>query len=409
MECLDKIKLEFENSSVDVRKRVKEELPKLRSLITPGSKIAIAAGSRGINSLPDVVFETVAFVKDCQAHPFIIPAMGSHGGATAEGQAEVLEGYGISEMTMKAPVLSSMDVIELKKGDSPVSVYMDKNAWQADGIILVNRIKPHTDFHGRYESGLVKMSVIGLGKEKQASAVHSYGVYGLSELIPVIARQILKSGKIIGGIALIENRNDEISHVEALKSDEILEKEPVLLEMARNSMPSLPVKNIDVLIIDEMGKDISGVGIDTNIIGRMKIKGQDEPAYPDIKSIAVLDLTVNSHGNAIGMGLADVITRRLYDKIDFTSTYTNSITSSFLERAKVPVIAGSDREAFEIALRSCGHIINGEERVIRIKNTLHLNEMYVSKAISTELKKKKCISISEEEIRMFRGDDFIPF
>ncbi len=405
---LYKIKQKYNDDSlVDVKVTLREELINLQNFIKPGAKIALAVGSRGIKNIDVIINEAVLFIRSCQAYPFIIPAMGSHGGATSEGQAGILSGYGISEKRVGAPVRSTMEVIELPRGNSPVPVYMDKNAWNSDGVILINRIKPHTDYHGKYESGLVKMSVIGLGKEKQATAVHSYGVYGLSVLIPIIASEIFQSGKIIGGIGIVENKFDNIKIIRALRADMIFDHEPFLLDDARAGMPSLPIKDIDILIVDRMGKDISGVGLDPNIIGRIRIMGQKEPEYPSIKAIAVLDLTENSHGNAIGMGLADVITRKLFDKIDFPTTYTNAVTSSFLERAKIPVIAASDREAYEIALRSCGYLEKGEERIIRIKDTLHLDEMYVSRSVMDQLKDDPGIELLEENIALFSTNEKI--
>ncbi len=287
---------------------------------------------------------------------------------------------------------------------------MDKYAWESDGIILINRVKPHTDYHGRYESGLVKMSVIGLGNEKQAEAIHRYGVHGLTDMIPLVAKQIFSTGKILGGIALVENAYDNTMIINALRADEFFEKEPGLLDKARTNMPALPVSDIDVLIIDQIGKDISGVGIDTNIIGRMKIAGQQEPVMPDIKAIVLLDLTEASHGNAIGIGLSDVITRKLYDRIDFSSTYTNAITSSFIERAKIPVIANNDKEAFKIALRSCGYLEKGKEKIIRIKDTLHLDEIYVSQSIMDLIRGKDGIESINEDVNLFKSEtDFILF
>ncbi len=399
---LTKIKQHFsDNSLADVRGELSKELIRLRPFIKPGATITLAVGSRGIRNLTLVVKEVAEFIRKNRAYPVIVPAMGSHGGATAEGQAEVLAGYGITEESTGAPVRSSMEVVELPHVDSPVPVFMDKNAYNSDGVILINRVKPHTDFHGKYESGLIKMAVIGLGKEKQASAVHRYGVYGLSVMVPLIAKQVLSSGKIIGGIALVENAYDETMLLRALLANELLEEEPGLLEIARKNIASLPVDDIDVLIIDRMGKDISGVGMDPNIIGRIKIAGQNEPDRPAIKAIAVLDLTDKSHGNAIGIGLSDVITKRLFDKIDFPSTYTNVITSSFLERAKVPVVAGNEREAFEIALRSCGYIKEGKEKIIRIRDTLHLDQMYISNQIADNIKGSKNIDIIEENVTMF--------
>lgn len=402
---LIKIKQHFENNSLtDIKGELEKELTIFLPLIKPGARIAIAVGSRGIRNLGVIVKEVAEFITVNKAFPFIIPAMGSHGDATADGQKGILASYGISEQTIGVPVRSSMDVVELKQGDSPVPIFMDNYAFEADGIILINRIKPHTDYHGKYESGLVKMAVIGLGKKSQASVIHSYGIYGLSVLIPLIAKKILSTGKILGGIGLVENALDDIMFVKALKANDLLDKEPDLLDIARRNMPYLPVEDVDVLIIDQMGKDISGVGIDPNIIGRIKIAGQNEPDRPKIRAIVLLDLTDNSHGNAIGIGLSDVITRKLYDKIDFSSTYTNAITSSFLERAKVPVVATNDKEAFEIALRSCGYLQKGEEKIIRIKDTLHLDEIYISRAISDRLKDSTEFETISEPVNLFNSN-----
>ena len=402
---LTKIKQHFHNNSIaDIKAEVSGELLKLQPFIIPNAHIAIAVGSRGINNLVPVIKEVAKFIKENNAHPFLVPAMGSHGGATADGQEAILAGYGISEKTIGIPVKSSVEVVELAQGDSPIPVFMDKNAYQSDGVILVNRVKPHTDYHAKYESGLVKMSVIGLGNEKQASAIHRYGVYGLTTLIPSTAKLVFKTGKILGGIALVENACDDTMLVKAIKTEDFFEQEPILLDIARKNMPALPVNDIDVLIIDRMGKDISGVGIDPNIIGRTKIFGQEEPDHPTIKAIVVLDLTDDSKGNAIGVGLSDVITRTLYDKIDFSSTYTNAITSSFLERAKIPIVAGTHKEAFEIALRSCGFLKKGEEKIIRIKDTLHLDEIYVSNSIMALIEESESIKSINENVPLFKRD-----
>ncbi len=402
---LTKIRNKFpDNSLQDPGREIDREM-KLLAEIRLGSSIAIGVGSRGIDRLDKVVKQVVNFVKQKGGRPFIVPAMGSHGGATAEGQQEVLESYGITEAALGVPVKSSMEVIELPEGNCIHPVFMDKNAFESDGIILINKVKPHTDFHSSYESGLVKMTVIGLGKEKGAEAIHHYGVRGLKELLPLAAANILSTGKIIGGIALIENAHDKLMHVKYLPANEFLEKEPELLEIARTNRPGLPAGNLDVLIIDEMGKNISGVGLDTNIIGRLKIYGQQEPPGPAVKSILVTDLTEASHGNATGVGLADVITKRLYDKINFDITYKNIITSSFLERAKIPIVAENDRRGFEIALRNCGNPVPGKERVIRIRNTLYLNEVYVSDEIIKELKDKPVIEIIEKKKKLINNNN----
>lgn len=374
-----------ENGLPDVREPLIQELRRFDGMLKPGMKVAVAVGSRGIANLPQVVGKIVEFVQARGGYCFIVPAMGSHGGATAAGQREVLESYGVTEESVGAPVRSSMEVAELPLGDLETRIFMDRNAFEADGVIVVNRVKPHTDFHGKYESGLVKMCVIGLGKHEGALEIHRRGVYGLRNLIAPAARRILGFGKIIGGVALVENAREETMTVRALGADEIMEEEPLLLDAARNNMPALPVDECDVLIIDRMGKEISGVGIDPNIIGRIGIAEEPDPSSPRIGSIVVCDLTKESHGNALGMGLADVITRRLYSAIDFRATYANVYASSFLDRAKVPVVAESDAEALQYALRSAHVEPSGTARILRIRDTLHLEDFYASPVVAEEL------------------------
>lgn len=399
---LTKIKNNFvDNSLQDVTKTILSELNGIKNIIKKGDSIAIAIGSRGIDNLELTVREAVDFVRRQGGEPFIIPAMGSHGGATAEGQAEVLAGYGITEQSIGAPVRSSMEVVELPHGELKHRIFMDKIAYNSDGVILINKIKPHTDFHSTYESGLVKMAVIGLGKEHGAKAIHNRGVHGLTQLMPASAIRIFATQKILAGIALIENAYDKTMKIRAIPGNKIMSKEPELLKIAHANRPDFPVEKIDVLIIDQMGKNISGVGIDTNIIGRTKIYGQEEPSSPGIKSIVVRDLTDESHGNATGIGLADIITRKLYAKIDFDTTYKNISTSSFLERGKIPFIAETDHDAMNLALRNCGQSNPGEERIIRIMDTLHLDELYVSEAILNELSGNPQIEIIDGPVDLF--------
>ncbi len=383
---LTKIRQRFERPRLpDIPEAVRDALAGMASHIAPGASIAIAVGSRGIANLATIVRTTVEFVKAQNGHPFIIPAMGSHGGGTAVGQAEVLASYGVTPEAMGCPVRSSMETVEITGPDSPARVFMDHFAYESDGVILINRVKLHTDFHGRHESGLVKLSVIGLGKHRQALEIHSHGVYGLRNLIPPTAARIFDSGKVLFGLALVENAYDETMKIQTLEAGEIMEKEPALLALSRANMPSLPVDDVDLLIIDEMGKDISGAGIDPNIIGRNMIRGEPEPERPRIKVIVVTDLTPASHGNAVGIGLADVVTRHLVDKIDLDATYENTVTSTFLERGKIPVTAPDARQAYAWARRSCGVIPDEDVRVIRIRNTLELSEVYVSDAILADL------------------------
>ncbi len=408
---LAKVRLRFKRPFLpDVSLALKQEFDRVGPLIPAGGRIAVAVGSRGIADIAEIVKTTVGFLKEQGAAPFIVPAMGSHGGATAHGQAEVLRSYGMTESYLEAPIRSSMDTVELtRKGDHD-RVFMDRHAYESDGVILINRVKPHTDYHGTYESGLVKMSVIGLGKHAQALEMHSFGVYGLRELIPPTAERILATGKVICGVAIVENAYDETMLVKVLNADEIMQEEPHLLEIARENMPKLPVEEIDALIVDRLGKDVSGCGMDPNIIGRILIRGEAEPESPCIKSIVVTDVTEGSHGNALGIGLADVITRRLFEKIDFPAMYENIVTSSFLERGKIPIIAEDDATAYVYARRSCGRLPPGGERVVRILDTLHLGEVYVSRAVLDEIAGRSDIEVLGEPVEAFGKDGvLIPF
>ncbi|MBN2036737.1 MAG: DUF2088 domain-containing protein [Chitinispirillaceae bacterium] len=368
-----------------------------------GGRMAIAVGSRGIAGLDRIVRATVAWVKESGGVPFIVPAMGSHGSATAEGQAAVLAEYGITAQRVGAPVVSSMEVAEIGTSRLGNRVVMDRAAYEADGVLLVNRIKPHTDFHGRYESGLVKMGVIGLGNHEAAMELHGYGVAGLRDHVPASFEVITATGKIVAGIAIIENAYDEVAAIEVCAGADILKREPGLLSMARSNMPSLPVEDIDVLVVDRLGKDISGTGMDPNIIGRIRIPGQQEPARPRIRHIVVTDLTPASHGNALGIGLADVITQRLFDRIDFESMRVNVRTSLFLERIKVPFIAASDADAVALALRACGRIEQGTERIVRIRDTLTLGKVQVSGTVLEEIRDSVEVVGGPEEMLSEKG------
>lgn len=406
---LIKAKQVFSSDEVrNIEEVTRGELHKTISGSLEGKKIAIAVGSRGINKLDVVVRATVSFLREKGAEPFIIPAMGSHGGATAKGQTNILHEFGIDEKMLNSPIDASMDVVQI---DSKLEckLYMSKAAFESDGVILINRIKPHTDFHGSYESGLAKMSVIGLGKHAGALEIHSFGLQGLGCLIPVAAHSILATGKIMLGIGIVENAYDRIAHIEAVAHDQIMAREPELLAIARNNMPSLPVGNIDILIVDRLGKDISGVGMDPNIIGRTGIRGEIDPCTPSINQIIVADLTEKTQGNALGVGLADVITRRLFQKINFKTMYENAYTSTFLGRAKLPVIAETDKDAFRYARRVCERVPFEHLRIIRIRDTLHLGEIYISPAVYRDQSESTRIEVVSEPIPLFNGDQFSEF
>ena len=370
--------------------------------VSSGATIAVAVGSRGIASIDLIVRTTVEWLRDRGARPFIVPAMGSHGGATAEGQAGVLASYGITAETMGVPIRSSMETVRLDSSGVDVDLFMDRFAWEADGVLLVNRVKPHTDFHGFPESGLFKMSVIGLGKHAQARAVHSLGIEGLKHQILPAARRIIGSGKVIGGVAIVENAYDRPCEIRAAKAADIEPMERELLDLATRSMARLPLDDIDLLIVDEIGKDVSGTGMDTSVIGRIRIRGEAEPAAPRVKSVVCCGLTPASHGNAIGMGLADAITRELYDAVDFQATYENGLTSSFSERIKVPFVAGTHAEAVRAGIRFAA--LDTDERralerarIVRIRSTLELDTMLVSPAAAQALADRTDVELGTDE------------
>ena len=407
---MKKIRRQFTAAALpDPAATVRRELEASGLPFKKGQSIAIAVGSRGIRSIDSIILVVVEYLTAAGVHPFIIPAMGSHGEATPEGQRAILAGYGITEERMGIPVDASMEVIELDTLPEGVTVVMSRAAYTADGVIVINRIKPHTDYHGNYESGLAKMCVIGLGKHAQAREMHRFGARGLKEYIPAAASRILATGKIVAGIAIVENAVDKPYHIELIPGDRIMEREPDLLKMAYDNMPRLPVEELDLLIVDYIGKDFSGTGLDTNIIGRMRIRGEPEPLQPRIKSIMVRDVSDRSHGNALGIGLAEVITRRLFNKINFTAMYENAFTSTFVERVKIPVIAEDDAQGIAFALRSCGGIPRGMERVLRIRNTLQIDEMYVSEPLCRELEHRSDIAVLSEPVPLLTGSGISRF
>ncbi len=392
----------------DVEGAIEEQMTPYLSRIKPGSRIGIAAGSRGIFNYSRMIKQIVVMVKKAGAQPFIIPAMGSHGGATAEGQIEVLEGYGITEQTMGAPILSCMDTVIIGHTEDGAPVNFDKNAASMDGIIMCNRVKPHTDFHGEIESGVVKQMVIGLGKQKGASTVHRRGTWGLANVIPRSARIILEKMPILMGVAILENSQDRTARIEVLLPENMMEREKELLKEAKSLMPSLPFKDIDTLVLTEMGKNISGTGIDPNIVGRYVLRDVTDDPTPHIYRIVCLDLTDESHHNAIGVGIADIITRRMFEKIDLEPTYTNTVTSGFLERGFMPIILESDNAAIETALGCCNRLVTAENaRLVIAKNTLDLHELLVSESLLHELEGNEHIEILGEEKLEFAEDGYL--
>jgi Domain of unknown function (DUF362) len=394
-----KIRQTFASQKIeDIPGAIRKELAALKLQVKPGARIAIGIGSRGLANNVTLAKGLVDFLKGLGAKPFVVPAMGSHGGATAEGQTEILDGLGIHEANLGVPVVSSMDVVEIPTSTLSHKLYMGRNAYEADGVVLLNRIKPHTDFHSTYESGLVKMSVVGLGNHEQAKIMHGLGVRGLRDLIPLAAKEIFATGKILFGLAVVEDGYDQTMRVRALRPAQILAEEPDLLKLAVASMPKLPTDKIDILIVDTIGKNLSGTGMDPNIIGRIRVKGTPEPTTPEIGTIIINDLSPESHGNALGIGLADIITKQLYEKIDFKAMYANVITTTFLERGKMPIVADSLQHAFEIALRTVESRPLDQLRVVHIENTLHLEEMTVSPVVYQEIAPKVTVLSEVDDI-----------
>jgi len=374
------------NSIGNVAGAVREQLAAagLKEAIAPGARIAVTGGSRGIDEIDLITRTVIDCIRECGGKPFVLPAMGSHGGATAEGQKEVLSSYGISQESMGVPVEATMEVVKVDTLDDGTPVFVNRLALEADGIVLVNRVKPHTSFRGPYESGLMKILTVGLGCHRGATLAHSQGAQGLTRMVPGIARAMMKKTRVVMGVAIIENAYEKTARIACMPAVEIEQREPELLAEARQAMPRLMVQGIDLLIVDEMGKDISGTGMDTNVIGRMMLPGVKEPEKPGVSRIVVLDLSERTHGNANGVGLADIVTRRLFERIDFKATYANAFTSTFLNRAYIPVVMETDREAVAAVLDLLRMENPAKARVARITNTLKLERIQISEALVRE-------------------------
>src|SRR5918911_1053531 len=409
-----KVRQEFPRPRVeDIEALLREECEKqeIKSRIQPGARVALTAGSRGVANIGIILRSLVRILKEKGAKPFIVPAMGSHGGATAEGQVEILESLGITEEFCEASIRSSMEVIELGETERGVPLYMDRIASEADGVIVVGRIKLHTDFRSSIESGLLKMASIGLGKHEQALALHAYGVKGIKDYMVEVGEEVLGSGRILFGVGIVENAYEETARIEVMPVDEIVRREKELLQESARLMPKLPVSEMDVLFVDELGKNFSGTGMDTNVIGRFRILGVDEPETPRIKYLVVSNLSRQSHGNALGIGLADLTTERLFDQIDYEATNQNVLTSTFIERAKVPMVLANDREALAAAIRCNWGVAPEDTRFVRIPNTLHLQHVYLSENLVDEALTSGNVEIVEgpQEIEFDEDDNFTGF
>ncbi|KKI94159.1 hypothetical protein WQ54_01070 [Bacillus sp. SA1-12] len=377
-----KVRQHFDNTKIEnLEQALIEKLQhdSIRQKVKPGMEIAIAVGSRGIDRLVEITAVTVQFLKDLGAVPFIVPSMGSHGGATAEGQREVLAHLGVTEESVKAEIRSSMEVNNLGELPNGLPVYIDKYASQADGIIVINRIKPHTAFRGPVESGIMKMISIGLGKQKGAEATHQLGFKYMAENVPAMAKMMMEKTPILFGVATLENAFDKVAIIEVLAAEEIEQKEPGLQALAKQLLPKLFFDHLDVLLIDEIGKNISGDGMDPNITGRYPTpyaKGG-----PEVNKMVVLDLTPQSEGNANGVGTADFTTQRLVDKMDREVTYANGLTSTVCAPTKIATTLANDRDAIKAAIKTCNILDFNQVKMVRIKNTLEIAEIEVSESL----------------------------
>ena len=387
---------------VNIRNEVDKAWASIRNSLelTKGSSVAVGVGSRGIANLPEVVREVVIKLKEAGCRPFIVPAMGSHGGATADGQAEVLRIRGINEETVGAPVRATMEVVPMGEIDG-IPLFLDRFAHEADGIVLINRIKPHTNFIGPTESGLIKMIAIGMGNQIGAEHYHRLSVVrDQYTIISTAGKELLRRSKVFFGVGLVESQVHETAVLKMSRANEIESMEIELLEKARQWMPTLPVDEIDLLIVDEMGKEISGEGIDPNVVGRDVCAYGAKRPRPRITRIFVRDLTDDSEGSAVGIGQADFTTQRLVDKMDFQVTAINCLTSCCPEGGMIPLTYPNDREAIAAALMSLRPYTQDDLRIVHIKNTLELSSLLVSKGCLAELEDKSGIDIGKDDLTL---------
>ncbi|WP_066192012.1 nickel pincer cofactor-dependent isomerase, group 22 [Gracilibacillus timonensis] len=387
-----KVKQYFDNQQIDDFTTALSDrlyVKKIENQVQPGMEIAVAVGSRGLDKLVEMTKLTIDFLKDQGAKPFIVPCMGSHGGATGPGQKAVLEHLGIREEVVGAEIRSSMEVVKIDELENGLPIYVDKLASEADGIVVINRVKPHTAFRGPFESGIMKMISIGLGKQKGAEACHQLGFKHMAEHVPAMGKIILDKMPILFAVATVENAFDKVAVLDVLLPEEIEDKEPVLQEQAKQSLPQIMFDKIDVLIIDEIGKNISGDGMDPNITGRYPTPY----AYggPDVTKMVVLDLTEETEGNANGVGTADFTTQRLVDKMDREATYANGLTSTVVGPTHISTAMPNDKTAVQAAIKTCNILHFEKARVVRIKNTLEIGEIEVSETMLDDVEQHQGI------------------
>lgn len=391
----------------DVAREITCQMERLQGAIKPGMSVAVTAGSRGINGIPLILRTVVSALRDMGAAPFIFSAMGSHGGGTPSGQENLLRHLGITEESAGAPLRITSDVAEAGTTENGRIVYVDAVAARADGIFVVNRIKPHTAFQDALASGLFKMMTVGMGKVPGATQVHRFGSLEIYPALVEMARLALEKLPILGGLAIVENSLDETARLQLLLPEEMEAGETELLKYATDLLPRLPLEELDLLVIHEIGKNFSGTGMDTNVVGRWKGVELRGPISPQIKRIVVLRLSEASEGNANGIGLADFTTRKLVESIDWKATLTNVRTTGFWDRAFLPPFPGSDRDAIQWALESLRQPPDVPLNVARIRNTLHLGELWLNEAALARA--SKCERQGEfQPLRFSEEGDLLP-
>ena len=380
----------------DVRTATHKALQKLKleTSATRGESVAVAVGSRGISQIPLIVCECLDFLKEHDFKPFIVPAMGSHGGNTTEGEISVLAGLGIDESSMKTPIKATTEVVKVGELEAGIPILMDSFAARADHIVVINRIKPHTKFHGLTESGITKMLTLGLSKGKGAGVYHRAAIKHTFTILQTAARYLLKRHSVLFGLAIVEDGYKDTARICAVEPKDWIQTEHSLLKEARRIMPRIPFDPIDILIIDEIGKDISGIGMDSNITGRHRDIVGDFFEAPHAKRIFVRALSSKTNGNGNGIGLADVTTQRLVENLDLKKTYTNAITAISPEKAAIPIHFQTDRECLEACLNTIGMIDPEQARIVHIKNTLSLGCMSVSRALEAEVASNPKVTLS---------------
>lgn len=391
-----RIRQKFDSMHVeDVRAAVYEQFARseIRTLVHAGDRVAVGCGSRGIHAMAGIAKASIDCLRELGARPFIVPAMGSHGGATPEGQRAVLASYGITEESMGVPIECSMETVALGETETGIPIFFSKPAYEADWVLPINRVKLHTDFSGPIESGLVKMMTIGFGKEKGCNSLHLQGTTNFARIIPEAGRKVLSCVDMRFGIAIVENAYDKTAVIEAVRGDALFEREPELLKISKRLFPRIPFETVDVLVVENFGKDISGAGMDPNITGRSSVGPVENFNGPAIQRIVVCDLTEASHGNGVAVNVADFITRKFFDKLDLKAVYANGLACCNPPACQIPVIMETEEEAIAMAVKTCRFIDHAHPRIVRLRSTLAMDEFEISEALVEEARSQPNIEI----------------